>query len=92
MSGRNWYCAMTQKAAVRKHKSRGTDMPVLYFRSEGHGSEMLLTGWWSGLYMGFDEVCRGGFEGHIIGGGHGEILDHPKVAERVLAATGSGKG
>lgn len=92
VSGRNWYCAMTQKAAVRKHKSRGTDMPVLYFRSEGHGSEMLLTGWWSGLYMGFDEVCRGGFEGHIIGGGHGEILDHPKVAERVLAATGSGKG
>ena len=88
VGGRNWYCAQTQKAAVRKHRCKGTDKPVLYFRSECQGEEMMLPGWWSGLYMGFDEVCNGGFEPHIIGGGHGEILDHPKVAELAKAAFG----
>ncbi|MDF7799395.1 amino acid adenylation domain-containing protein [Pontiellaceae bacterium B1224] len=83
---RNWYCAQTQQAAVKKHKSKGTDMPVLYFRSECQGWEMLLSGWWENLYMGFDEICLGDFNPHIIGGGHGEILDHPKVVELMMTA------
>jgi acyl carrier protein len=90
VGGRNWYCAQTQKSAVRKHRCQGTDMPVLYFRSECQGGEMMLPGWWDSLYMGFDEVCNGGFVAHIIGGGHGEILDHPKVAELVNEAFGGG--
>jgi thioesterase domain-containing protein len=86
MDARNWYCAQTQQAAVKKHRSAGTDMPVLYFRSECQGWEMLLSGWWESLYMGFDEVCHGTFEPHIIGGGHGEILDHPNVAALMMDA------
>lgn len=83
---RNWYCAQTQQVAVKRHRTAGTDMPVLYFRSECQASEMLLTGWWSNLYMGFDENCHGGFQGCVIGGGHGEILDHPTVALMVANA------
>ncbi|MDF7806295.1 amino acid adenylation domain-containing protein [Pontiellaceae bacterium B12219] len=86
VDARNWYCAQTQQAAVKKHKSKGTDMPVLYFRSECQGWEMLLSGWWESLYMGFDEVCHGAFCPHIIGGGHGEILDHPEVVALMMAA------
>jgi len=82
-SARNWYCGQTQQAAVRKHRSAGTELPVLYFRSDCQGADMMLSGWWSSPCMGFEEVCKGAFDAHILGGTHDGILDHPEVAERV---------
>ncbi|MDH3981539.1 MAG: amino acid adenylation domain-containing protein, partial [Kiritimatiellaceae bacterium] len=64
---RNWYCAQTQVMAAKRFRSSGYDGYVLYFRSECTAVEMLLSGWWSGLYMGFDELCSGGFEAYVIG-------------------------
>ena len=85
-SERNWYCGQTMQAAIRKHRSSGTDMPALYFRSDCQGADMMLSGWWSSPYMGFEEVCRGVFDAHVLGGTHDNILDHPEVANRVREA------
>jgi len=85
-SARNWYCGQTQQAAVRRHRSAGTELPVLYFRSDCQGADMMLSGWWSSPYMGFEEVCNGAFDAHILGGTHDGILDHPEVAEWVNGA------
>jgi len=88
---RNWYCGQTQLAAVRKHRPLGTELPVLYFRSDCQGEEMMLPGWWSDPYMGFGELCRGPFDAHILGGTHDGILDHPEVAKLVNGAIGNGR-
>ncbi len=86
-SSRGWYGGQTAVKAARNHKSRGFKGAVLYLRSGlCHGAEMLLSGWWTSLYLGFDELCEGEFDGHVLGGGHDEILKRPEVAEIVKKA------
>jgi amino acid adenylation domain-containing protein len=80
-AARGGYCGNTTAMAGERHKSRGYDGDMLYFRSGVcHGSAMGFRGWWSSLFMGFEELCRGNFEGIVVGGLHEEVLKRPEVA------------
>ena len=80
---RERYCQASMVSAARRHRSTGTDLPVLYFRTfMTKGREMRLRGWWDDVYLGFPELCRGGLEVHVVGGGHNDALSFPFAAER----------
>ncbi|MDF7806294.1 amino acid adenylation domain-containing protein [Pontiellaceae bacterium B12219] len=83
-ASRGWYCGNITAMAGERHRSRGYDGDMLYFRSGVcHGSAMGFRGWWSSLFMGFEELCHGKFEGIVVGGLHEEILKRPEVAELI---------
>jgi hypothetical protein len=83
-ASRGWYCGNITTMAGERHKSRGYDGNMLYFRSGVcHGSAMGFRGWWSSLFMGFEELCHGKFEGVVVGGLHEEMLKRPEVAELI---------
>ena len=78
------FCLRTMIAAVKRYRSPEYDGDMLYFRSYSVlGRDLSLPGWWDDPYLGFDELCRGRFEGHIVGGGHNEVLSIPEVGEIV---------
>ncbi|MCK4563775.1 MAG: AMP-binding protein, partial [Verrucomicrobia bacterium] len=85
MDLRPTFCLRTMVAAVKHYESPGYDGNMLYIRSycvfgrEGLG----LQGWWDDPFLGFGELCRGRFEGHVVGGGHNEVLSIPEVGEIV---------
>lgn len=88
---RGTYCRLCTRGAARRHTSRGYAGAMLYFRTETtRGASMALRGWWDDVYMGFSELCRGEFEGHVVGGQHDDALRHPGVAEVVRARFGLG--
>jgi len=83
-SSRGWYCGNITAMAGERHKSRGHDGDILYFRSGVcHGEAMGFRGWWTSLFMGFEELCHGNFEGIVVGGKHEDVLKHPEVAQIV---------
>ncbi|VGO14818.1 Linear gramicidin synthase subunit B [Pontiella desulfatans] len=83
-ASRGWYCGNITTLAGERHRSRGYDGDILYFRSGVcHGSAMNFRGWWSSLFMGFEELCRGNFEGIVVGGLHEDMLKRPEVAAMV---------
>ncbi|WP_168433425.1 non-ribosomal peptide synthetase [Pontiella sulfatireligans] len=68
--------------AAKGYRPNAYQGDVLYFRSHcSLGREMSLSGWWDDCFMGFGELCEGHFEGHVVGGGHNDPLNHPVVAE-----------
>ena len=70
--------------AGERHKSRGHDGDMLYFRGGVcHGAAMGFRGWWASLFMGFEELCHGDFEGIVVGGKHEDVLKRPEVAQIV---------
>jgi amino acid adenylation domain-containing protein len=80
-AARGGYCGNSTAMAGERHESHGYDGDMLYFRSGVcHGSAMNFRGWWSSLFMGFEELCRGNFEGIVVGGLHEEVLKRPEVA------------
>ncbi len=85
MDLRPTFCLRTMVATLKHYESPGYDGNMLYIRSycvfgrEGLG----LQGWWDDPFLGFGELCRGRFEGHVVGGGHNEVLSIPEVGEIV---------
>ncbi len=83
-SSRGWYCGNITAMAGERHKSRGHNGDMLYFRSGVcHGAAMGFRGWWTSLFMGFEELCHGNFEGIVVGGKHEDVLKRPEVAQIV---------
>jgi len=83
-SARGWYCGNITAMAGERHKSRGHAGDILYFRSGVcHGEAMGFRGWWTSLFMGFEELCHGNFEGIVVGGKHEDVLKRPEVAQIV---------
>ena len=70
--------------AVRKYRNPGFDGDILYFRSFSVlGRDFSLPGWWEDPFLGFQELCRGRFEGHVVGRGHNDVIALPVVADVV---------
>lgn len=83
VDARPFYSGQMMHMALRAYKARKYDGRILYFRSGCHGERMHLSGWWDDVFLGFEELCSGNFTGHIIGGGHDEILSRPELEELV---------
>lgn len=84
---RAFYSATTLCAAVKRHHSPIYPKDIIYFRSACVlGRNIGLEGWWDDSFFGFDELCGGQFEGHVVGGGHNEVLSLPEVAEAARRA------
>ncbi|MEN8255579.1 MAG: amino acid adenylation domain-containing protein [Verrucomicrobiota bacterium] len=78
------YASVSLVKAARRHKSSGYSGDILYFRSHSvFGRDLGLQGWWNDRFMGFGELCRGNFEGHVVGGKHDDPLGNPSTAEIV---------
>lgn len=72
---RKRYCSLSQLSATKKHHKTVHDGDVLYFKSEVvRGQKMGLQGWWKDPFFGFEELCSGTFDAHVIGGGHDDLL------------------
>uniref|UniRef100_UPI0035615517 amino acid adenylation domain-containing protein n=1 Tax=Pontiella sp. TaxID=2837462 RepID=UPI0035615517 len=83
MDARSFYCGQMMHWALRKYKCHTYDGDILFFRSGAHGHEMHIGGWWRDTFLGCSEICSGKFNGHILGGGHDEILKRPELAQHV---------
>ncbi|MEN8254341.1 MAG: amino acid adenylation domain-containing protein [Verrucomicrobiota bacterium] len=82
MDQRAFYSATTLVAAAKRHASPRYPGDMVYFRSACVlGRNLGLAGWWDDPFLGFGELCDGRFEGHVVGGGHNEVLNLPQVAE-----------
>jgi thioesterase domain-containing protein/acyl carrier protein len=78
------YCARSMVEAANRFRSRGYDGDILYFRTRTFlGSQMGVPGYWTDLYFGFNELCRGTFSCHFINAGHNEVVGHPRTAELI---------
>ena len=87
MDLRAFYSGMTLCAAAKRHTSPKHPGDVVYFRSACVlGRNLGLEGWWDDPFFGFGELCGGRFEGHVVGGGHNEVLNLPEVAEMARRA------
>ena len=81
---RQFYSSFISVASARCHTSPHYPDDVVYFRSACVLARNLgLTGWWDDPFMGFGELCEGTFEGHVLGGGHDEVLGMPEMADVV---------
>jgi len=91
MDRRAFYSATTLCAAAKRHISPKHPGDIVYFRSACVlGRNLGLEGWWDDSFFGFGELCGGRFEGHVVGGGHNEVLNLPEVAELVRRAWAAG--
>ena len=87
---RTKYCGMTMVSAARSFRSAGYEGDILFFRTNTFlGQQMGLPGWWTDLYFGFNELCRGEFSAHFINAGHNEVVGHPRAAEEIREYLGS---
>jgi thioesterase domain-containing protein/acyl carrier protein len=84
MDVREHYCIRVMLAAVRRHIAKPYKGDMLYFRSCSIlGRDFGIPGWWDDLYLGFEELCAGHFEAHVVGGAHNKVIDAAEVAEMV---------
>ncbi|MEM7207241.1 MAG: amino acid adenylation domain-containing protein [Pseudomonadota bacterium] len=81
---RSYYCYLAQVGALKVHKSRGYTGNVQYFRSSCVlGQDLGLHGWWNDRFLGFKELCEGGFSYEILGGDHRDVVQHQMLIEFV---------
>ncbi|MFK7997723.1 MAG: amino acid adenylation domain-containing protein [Granulosicoccus sp.] len=82
---RPYYSASSLWHAINRHKATGAFKgDVVYFRSSAtFGRNMALKGCWNDVFMGFEELVDGHFEGHVVGFGHNEVVQHPYVAKTI---------
>lgn len=79
---RDWYCGTSSHLGIMNHRSSRYEGDILFFQSGAcFGQELLLTGWWDSLYLGFEELCDGRFEGYVLGGKQSELLMNPEIAQ-----------
>ncbi|WP_441000581.1 amino acid adenylation domain-containing protein [Fodinibius sp. SL11] len=84
VNDRRRYCQLTQIAAVKRHKKRIYKGDILYLKSKAlHGQNLSIEGWWSDLFFGFEELCSGRFEAHVVDKGHNDVLKSP-IAHQII--------
>lgn len=82
---RETYCREMLIKAAGKYAGRVYSGEMVYFRSAcAIGRYFALSGWWNDPYLGFSELCSGGFDPHILEGNHVGIMGHPKLAQIVM--------
>ncbi|MEE9369560.1 MAG: amino acid adenylation domain-containing protein [Pontiella sp.] len=81
------WCGRKLIRAAKRHTPSPCNMDVLYFRSDCViGRYFGVNGWWDDPYLGFEEMCAGGFDAYAVGGGHAEVMESERMAEIVCAA------
>ncbi len=84
---RPFYSSRTLVLAAKRHQAERYTGDIVYFRSTCvFGRQLGLQGWWNDPFMGFGELCGGRFDGHVVGGGHNDVLKLAEVADMVNAA------
>jgi amino acid adenylation domain-containing protein len=84
---RERYCANTLIRAARRHRPRSWNGDVLYLRAGTfEGKTMGLRGWWDDTTLGFEELCDGDFDLHVVGGFHNDPFSFTYSADRVREA------
>jgi amino acid adenylation domain-containing protein len=84
---RELYCVETLRRAAAAHVPRTWPGDMVYFRAATfEGRQMALSGWWDDPFMGFGELCSGGFETHVVGGRHDDPLKSVHAAQVVRDA------
>ena len=84
---RERYCTNTLVRAAKRHRSRTWSGDVLYLRAGTfEGKTMALEGWWDDTTLGYEELCEGHFDLHVVGGYHNEPFSFTYSADRVRAA------
>jgi hypothetical protein len=48
-----------------------------------NGRNLSIEGWWDDLFFGFEELCTGRFDAHIIDKGHNDVLKSP-IAHQII--------
>ncbi len=84
---RERYCTNTLIRAAKRHRARSWSGDVLYLRaSTFEAKTMGLEGWWDDTTLGFEELCTGGFELHVVGGFHNDPFSFTYSADKVREA------
>ncbi len=84
MNLREHHCLRTMLGAVRKHRAEPYAGDMLYFRSHSIlARDFGIPGWWDDPYLGFEELCKGNFEAHVVGGKHNAVGDAPEISKIV---------
>ena len=73
---RSLYSRLSLRHAIKKYQEVSYDGDILYLSSGTLlGRDLGLKGWWQDPYLGFNELCSGMFDAHIVGGGHNDIYN-----------------
>ena len=84
---RERYCTSTLIRAARRHRPRPWDGDVLYLRAGTFEAKtMALKGWWDDTTLGFEELCDGHFDLHVVGGYHNDPFSFTYSADVVREA------
>jgi len=84
MDLREHYCIRLMLGAVRKYVCEPCTEDILYIRSHSLlGRDIGIPGWWDDLYLGFEEICNGHFETHVVGLRHNKVTEAPEIARIV---------
>jgi len=81
---RERYCQLSQVKAVHKYPKTVYDGDILYLKSgipylkSKNFQQLSVQGWWEDIFWGFEELCAGRFEAHMIGGEHDDVLKNKK--------------
>lgn len=88
---RKLYCQLTQIEAVKQYPQTIYDGDILYLKSETlRGKRLSIPGWWNDPFFGFQELCNGTFDAHVVGEGHNDVLksplSHQIIKQKILQA------
>ena len=84
---RERYCTNTLVRAAKRHRPRPWSGDVLYLRAGTFEAKTMgLEGWWDDTTLGFEELCEGGFDLHVVGGYHNDPFSFTYSADRVREA------
>jgi amino acid adenylation domain-containing protein len=84
---RERYCTNTLIRAAKRHRSRTWNGDVLYLRAGTFEAKTMgLEGWWDDTTLGFEELCTGRFDLHVVGGYHNDPFSFTYSADLVREA------
>jgi amino acid adenylation domain-containing protein len=84
---RERYCTNTLIRAAKRHRPSPWNGDVLYLRAGTFEAKTMgLEGWWDDTTLGFEELCEGRFDLHVVGGYHNDPFSFTYSADRVREA------